>query len=184
MLNLTAIADLLLALIETQGHQIEIMEELLLHFDPSVYDPDALVLARAIQGEGAALFGAQRDEIAVWIAHTAYNRWEKPWWKRIDGMDCTFAARVEYDWHGTANVTDAEVEPWARRIAHRVLRERRRSGIDRANGALFAMTLDDLLTHGWQEQALEHQVRVFVAPNDQGVQFWFLDDHPEKGTGE
>jgi len=110
----------------------------------------------------------------------AYNRWQKPWWKQIDGVDCTFAARVDHDWHGTANVTEMEVEPWARRIAHRVAWERRRGGIDRANGALFAMTLDDLIRHEWQQGALDHVVHVIGAPSDPRVQFWFLTDHPGK----
>ena len=178
MINLLAIADLLSQLAEVQSQNAALLQEMALHFDPSLHDPDAIVLGRAIQGEGAARFGPHRDEVAIWIAHVAYNRWQQPYWKRIDGVDCTFGARVEKDWHGTQNVSEEDLQPWARRIAYQVLRERGRGGIDRANGALFAMTLDDLRTHEWAERALDVVIHVINAPDDPNVQYWFLTDYP------
>jgi hypothetical protein len=145
-------------------------------------DPDVVVLARAIQGEGAAMFGENRDSVAHWIAHTAMNRWGKPWWKRIDGADCTFGARVEKDWHGTENVSAEDVELWALRIAHQVLTDRRNGGIDRANGALFAMSLADLRTHDWLEEARKQVVHAIASPDDPMTQFWFLLKYPGEET--
>lgn len=178
MLNLLAISDLLTMLEQSHYDMASMYGELAMHLDPSLTDYDALVLAQAIQGEGAGDFGANQDQLAVWIAHTAFNRWEKPYWKRIGDVDCTFAARVEYDWHGTKRIAPDMVESWARRIAYRELRERRRGGVDQANGALHAMSLKDLRKHGWEERAREIVVHVIVHPGDPLVQFWFLSDFP------
>lgn len=184
MSELAAIAEALLLLAQTQQRDVgDLYFDLAAFLSPSLLDDDTVTLARAIQGEGAAMFGERRDEVAYWIAHTAINRWEVPRWRYIDGVDCTFASRVEYDWHGTVNVSEGQVEPWALRIAQSAIRSRRRGGIDRANGALFALSLDDLLKHEWREQALDHVVHVVIAPDDLHVQFWFLDDWPEKGDG-
>lgn len=168
---------LLLALAEKHVELGTQMAELALRLSDAHPPIDVLTLAQAIQGEGAALFGEERDRVATWIAHTAYNRWQKPYWKRIDGVDCTFAARVEYDWHGSANV-QGDVEPWAVRIAYQVLNDRRNGGEDQAKGALFAMTLTDLEEHGWMEHARSLVVDVIVHPDDPLVQFWFLSRFP------
>ena len=144
-------------------------------------DADVLMVARAIQGEGAALFGARRDELGEWIAHVAYNRYKKEWWQRIDGVPCTFAERTEYDFHGVALVPEEDVEPWAIRIAYAVLEERKAGGADGARGALFAMSLVDLQDNGWLDRAREVLVQVIGAPDDPLVQFWMLSDDPAKG---
>lgn len=180
MPDLLAISELLLAISETHAGLSELYSQLALHHtDPST-SIAVKTLARAIQGEEAGVFGEERETLAIWIVHTAINRYDKPWWKRIGGVDCTFSARVEYDWHGTKNVRLEDVEPWALHIAHQVLEERRAGGIDYANGALFAMTLADLESHGWLERARELVVNVIVSPDDPLVQFWFLSDDPGK----
>lgn len=181
MPDLTSISMFLLSLSETCQELSEACADL--SYQIYVSDSDVLALARAIQGEGAGLFGEEREALALWIAHTAYNRWEKPWWKRIDGVDCTFAARVEYDWHGIRNVAPENVELWALRIAHQVLMERRNGGTDQANGSLFAMTLDDLQHHDWTDQGREMLVHVIARPNRPLTQFWFMSGDPaEKET--
>jgi len=43
-------------------------------------DIDALYLARAIQGEGAASFGDMRDQVGTLIGEVAVNRLETGWW--------------------------------------------------------------------------------------------------------
>jgi hypothetical protein len=57
----------------------------------------AVMLARAIEGEGAGLF-ANRDEVGAWIAHTAINRTTKRWWTN----DITMTVRESF--HGYTNV--------------------------------------------------------------------------------
>jgi len=138
-------------------------------------DIDTLTLARAIQGEEAGHFGSRREELGTWIAHTAVNRWNKPWWKQIDGVPCTFASRIEYDWHGTALVE--QPEPWAVGIATRVLAERRSGGEDKARGALFAMSLEDLEYNRWTARAHQVKIHVIPAPTSR-AQFWFMSNDP------
>jgi hypothetical protein len=174
-------ATLLLSISESHADLSAAYAQLALHHMAPVYSVEVVTLARAIQGEGAALFGENRDEVATWIAHVAYNRWEKPWWKKIDGVDCTFSARIEQDWHGATDVRVEDLEAWALRIAHQTLDERRNGGYDRAKGALFAMTLVDLEFHEWLEQARQDVVHVIPASDDPLVQFWFLEAWPGPG---
>jgi hypothetical protein len=148
-------------------------------------DGDTLMVARAIQGEGAALFGARRDEMARWIAHVAYNRYEKDWWQFIDGVSCTFAERTEHDFHGTALVGEDELEPWAIRLAYEVMTARRAGGPDEARGALFAVSLDDIIASGWDDAAVRAlAVQIIHAPDDPATQFWFLTAWPKTEASE
>jgi hypothetical protein len=180
MTNLLA-AALILDQISTHLHDLgKLYEDLAAVMDPlRPVDIDVLTLARAIQGEEAGRFGDRREELGEWIAHTAWNRWEQPWWWTIDGEPCTFVQRVEKDWHGTRLVE--RPEPWAVAIAHRVLEEHRQGNReDKAQGALFAMTIADLTAHGWMERA--KQVRVHTVPalditSDQ-ADFWFMTTDP------
>jgi len=137
-------------------------------------DEDVWTVARAIQGEGAALFPRQRDELGAWIAHTAYNRWTKPWWRHQDGREWTLAERTAHDFHGTANVTTPA--PWALHIAHEVLSARRAGMGDITGGCLFMLSLVDLRVNGWIERARHKAVRVFKSTQDGGHQFWFFRD--------
>jgi len=181
MMELAALVALLAQMSETYHGLGDLCAETAALLDHNVVDEDALMLARAIQGEEAGIFGENRNELATWIAHTAVNRWEKPWWKEIDGVPCTFSERVEYDWHGVALVKEKDLEPWAIRIAHEVLDARRVGGPDRANGALFAMSSEDLFNHGWMEYALQVGVNIILCPDDPGVRYWFMTDDPAKG---
>ena len=113
---------------------------------------DILMLARAAHGEGARLFGKLRDEVAMWIVHTAINRSRKPWWNR--GV----ARETELAFHGTHNV---EVPAdWAIAIAVGSLA----CGHDYADGALFMLSGRDMV-----EQRLTHRqgeaVKSFVVGN-------------------
>jgi hypothetical protein len=139
-------------------------------------DAGVMMVARAVQGEGAAMFGPRRDEVGEWIAHIAFNRYEKEWWQEIDGVPCTFAERTEHDFHGVALVD--EPDNWAIRLAYEVITARREGGEDGARGALFAMTLEDLERHGWLERAREVLVQVVSAPDVPVRQFWFMFDDP------
>jgi len=154
-----------------------------IQYEPYV-DAGTLMVARAIQGEEAGRFGSQRSEFGRWIAHVAYNRYEKEWWQRIDGIPCTFAERTAVDFHGTALVPEDKVEAWALRIAQEVITERRDGGTDGTRGALFAMSFDDLQAHGWVEQAAKTVVRVFQSPTSSLVQFWFTVGDPGKEAGK
>ena len=184
MSSLAALSLLLAALSEAHADLGALYAELSAGINPSSIDGDVLVVARAIQGEEAGLFGSRRDELGEWIVHVAANRWAQPWWKQIDGLPCTFGARVEHDWHGTALVDSGEVEPWAVEIAYRVLEERRNGGKDQAQGTLFAMTLDDLRRHGWAERGREVLVHVIAAPDDPLVQFWMMSEDPAQEASE
>ena len=178
MPDLSALAALLLSLSELHHDLGQTYAQLAAALNPAgVVGADALALARAIQGEEAGRFGDRREELGELIAHTALNRWDKPWWHEIDGVPCTFEERVEYDWHGAALVDEEDLEPWAIRVAYRVMEARREGGEDLARGALFAMGLEDLQRHGWTEAAHQVLVRV-VAGEDPLVQFWFMSDHP------
>jgi len=162
------------------------------HLDPSgAVDEDVMMVARAIQGEGAAMFGARRDEVGEWIAHTAYNYWQRRWWDtdayrariadRI-GADCLRSEDVEMwmvvatQYNGTRLVDDPE--PWAIRLAHRVLEARRGDGADPTSACHFMLSLDDLQNHDWRGRA-EGMVRhVISAPDNLARQMWFFRRWP------
>lgn len=130
-------------------------------------EPDVLMVARAVQGEGCGLFN--RDECGRYLAHTIMNRWEKSYWREIDGVPVTFSDRVQYDWHGVVNVE--QPEPWALAIAAEVVTTRRNGGPDGAEGSLFMLSLRDLEANGWKERAEGMVVRRFVAD---GGELWFF----------
>jgi len=142
----------------------------------ATYDADTLMVARAIEGEGAEAFGLQRDEIARWIAHVAYNRYQQEWWQRIDGVPCTLAERTEHDFHGTANVETPAA--WAIEIAYDVLNDRRNQGRDITGGRVFMLSLQDLVDHGWADKAATMQPRKFISQDKPATQMWFLHDWP------
>ena len=133
-------------------------------------DPDILIVARAIQGEGCGLF-PNRDEVGRYLAHTIMNRWGKSWWRYIDGKPCTFEERVTKDWHGVANVEIPE--QWAVDIAREVVEARRAGGPDGGEGSLFMLSLEDLQAHPyWLERAEAMQPHKFIAEN--GAELWFF----------
>ena len=128
-------------------------------------DGDEVWLARAIQGEGAALFGPHRDEVGRYIAWTVYSRMGKPWWPH------TVRETVETAFHGTTLVDTPE--PWALELARAcVLRYRR--GQLKADGPLFMLSGADLDAQGIEREGLEVR-QVF---EHQGHQMWFLDGNP------
>lgn len=143
-------------------------------------DDGVMMVARAIQGEEAGLFGTRRDELGRWIAHVAYNRYEKPWWRLMDGVPITFAERTEIDFHGVALVDDPE--PWAIRLAHEVITARREGDGDATGGCLFMLSLDDLTGRDWMDRAERLVQHVISAPDDPLVQFWCFRLYP--GDGE
>ena len=159
-------------------------------------DADTLMLARAIQGEGAALFGARRDELARWIAHVAYNYWEKRWWdtpaylaalavflerESLGSDEVEMWMVTAQRFHGVALVPEDDLEPWAIRIAHEVMTARRAGGEDGARGALFAVSLDDIVAQGWDDAKVRALcVQYIHAPATPMRQFWFLSSWPEK----
>ena len=138
--------------------------ERLLSHRPNYTPADVVMLARAIQGEVAYLFGEQRDEVALWIAHTAINRAQKPWWNR------GIAKETEIAFHGVDNVESCHLEPWAIGIALAALMREE----DVACGAVFMLSGKDL-----KQQGLEHRkpeaVQVF---EHEGNDFYFFRDNP------
>jgi hypothetical protein len=108
---------------------------------------DLVVLACAIQGEGAHFFGEQRDLVGTWIAHTQMNYWEtgwwRPWWEeQYESYDPIFAVVTAHRWHGAVNVSIPD--EWAIKIAREaILREH-----DLARGAKFMLSGKDLATLG------------------------------------
>jgi len=97
---------------------------------------DVWMLARAIQGEGAALFGRLRDEVGLWIASTAINRTLRPWW------DQGIAKETETAFHGCKNV--ARPAPWAVAVALAALLNPN----DIARGCIFMLSGKDLHDQG------------------------------------
>ena len=193
MTDLAALAIALSALSEAHHELGALYADAAAHLDShGTVSADALMLARAIQGEGAALFGARRDEVGAWIVHTALNYWETGWWdtpeyraiiaKRIgvdhlDSEDVRFWMVVATQYHGTAIVA-GDPEPWAIRLAYNELEVRREGGPDKARGARFMLSFDDLRRHGWEEQARAVNVQILVSPLRPTTQFWFLRAYP------
>ena len=99
--------------------------------------PDEVWLARTIQGEGAALFGDQRDALARHIAWTVYSRMAKAWWPN------TVRETVESAFHGVVNVRDPE--PWALAVARECVLAYRRGQLQ-ADGPLFMLSGADMET--------------------------------------
>lgn len=74
---------------------------------------DELMLARAIQGEGAHLFGAQRDRVGLGIAFVALKR------LNAAPQGTTLRDVIEAGLYGWTNVD--EPEPWAFALAEQAL---------------------------------------------------------------
>lgn len=125
-------------------------------------DADVLMLARAIQGEGAAAFGPQRDEVGLWIGHTVLNLYEAPWQA---GRWPTVADVVLDRFHGHVNVL--EPADWALAIAHSVLRCDR----DPTCRAQAMLSLADLQAHDWpvREDIL---IRAFTTADGRQLRFY------------
>ena len=124
---------------------------------------DVILLAKAIEGEGAAFFGDQRDTVGMWIAHTALNRAAKPWWPSSVGEV------VKAAFHGYVNVV--EPSEWAIALA---LGSMERSQ-DWAEGALFMLSGRDLDALGISERA-KSAIAYFIGP--QGHEFYFFARWP------
>lgn len=123
---------------------------------PVFYDRESLMawfdgvvmLARAVQGEGAGLFGDQRDEVGTWIAHTVLNRVEHERWS----SDIEEVITEPGGFHGYVNVE--EPAPWAIGIALAAVRRQR----DVTGGALYMLSRHDLEDHNlFAGHALLHQ---------------------------
>ena len=98
-----------------------------------------LYLAKAIEGEGAGLF-ENRGEVGTWIAHTALNRVEDPWWPD------TVEEVVLEGFHGHVRVS--RPSDWAIALAGEAMS---RKG-DLAQGAVFVLSGEDLSAHGWSAE--------------------------------
>lgn len=125
-------------------------------------DDEVLWLARAIQGEGAALFGDNRDEVGLWIAHTALNRLNRerhPYWR---DKYATIVDVVRDAFHGVARVK--QPEPWAIELARQALNREE----DIAGGAVFMLSGADLKRHGWSSSSA---IQAFVSD---GHAFYFF----------
>lgn len=96
-------------------------------------------LARAIEGEGAGLFD-NREQVGTWIAHTVLNRVDSSWWPN------TVEAVVVAGFHGHVRVSDPA--DWAAELAREAMGRR----VDRARGALFMLSGDDLEARGWNAE--------------------------------
>jgi hypothetical protein len=114
---------------------------------PGQEDISVILLARAIEGEGAALFGDSRDEVGLWIGHTAMNRMAKPWWSD------TMVGVISKAFHGYINVQ--RPARWAVRLAKQAMERDE----DITDGALFMLSGQDLDGHGWPSSGA-HQVFV------------------------
>ena len=102
--------------------------------------PSVLYLARAIEGEGAGLF-ENRQEVGTWIAHTALNRLESPWWPD------TIEKVVLEGFHGHVRVS--RPSDWAIALAREAMA---RKG-DLAQGAVFVLSGEDLSANGWRAES-------------------------------
>jgi hypothetical protein len=101
--------------------------------------PAVLYLAKAVEGEGAGLF-ENREEVGTWIAHTALNRLEGPWWPD------TIEEVVREGFHGHVRVS--RPSDWAMEVAREAMA---RKG-DLARGAVFVLSGEDLRAHGWRAE--------------------------------
>jgi hypothetical protein len=102
--------------------------------------PAVLYLAKAIEGEGAGLF-ENREEVGTWIAHTALNRLEGPWWPD------TVEEVVLEGFHGHVRVS--RPSDWAVEVARGAMA---RKG-DLTRGAVFVLSGADLSAHGWRAES-------------------------------
>jgi hypothetical protein len=141
---------------------------------------DLVMLARAMAGEGAGLFGEERDEVALWIGHAALNYWETNWWmtkamlkamlanepeRLIRALNVHQSDVTKYRYHGTTNV---EKPPeWAIKLAARALH---RDG-DITQGAIFMLSGVDLKNMGKYDRRGE-AIRGFRGPK--GHEFYFF----------
>lgn len=108
---------------------------------------DAVLLARAVEGEGAGLF-SNRDEVGQWIAETAMNRTERKWWPH------DLITIVTRDFHGYVNCKVPQ--PWALVIAvQAILREG-----DMTGGAVFVMNGPDIAKLGADKA--DRAIKVFT----------------------
>jgi hypothetical protein len=98
-----------------------------------------LYLAKAVEGEGADLF-ENREEVGTWIAHTALNRVDDPWWPD------TVEEVVREGFYGHVRVRWPA--DWAINLAREAIA---REG-DLAQGSVFMLSGEDLRAHGWSTE--------------------------------
>jgi len=121
---------------------------------------DVLLLARAIQGEGAGLF-TDRALCGLWIGHTAVNLYQSDWQA---GRWASVADVVRDRFHGYVNVE--QPAQWALDIARQVLLEE-----DITGGAQAMLSLDDLRSHGWPLRD-DLLLRAFTADDGRQLRFY------------
>lgn len=101
---------------------------------------DVTLMARAIQGEGAALFGTEAETVADWIGHTVLNLFEAPWQA---GRWGTPGAVVADRFPGYVSVLQPMA--WAREAAKKCLARDK----DITGGAEAMLRQSDLERHKW-----------------------------------
>lgn len=99
---------------------------------------DVWALGRAVQGEGAELFGSQREEVGAWLAHAAVNFHEAGW------QPGTLAEQVEQRYHGVRNCDVPAL--WALRLARQAIERE----ADVTSGAMFVLSGQDLRVAGME----------------------------------
>lgn len=119
------------------------------------------LIARAIQGEGAGLFGNDRDQVGLWIGHTVMNLYNAKW---QGGRWETPGDVVTSRFHGYVNVI--EPEAWAVNLARLAMVQG-----DITGGAVAMLSGDDLKAHGWPSRN-DILLRAFVAPTGQQLRFY------------
>jgi len=121
---------------------------------------DVLLLARAIQGEGAGLF-TDREQVGLWIGHTAVNLYQSNWqggrWESVADV-------VRDRFHGYVNVK--QPAQWAIDLAEKAL-----SGFDITNDAQAMLSLADLRAHGWPLRD-DLLLRAFTTPDGRQLRFY------------
>jgi len=121
---------------------------------------DVLLLARAIQGEGAGLF-TERAMVGLWIGHTAVNLYRSDWQA---GRWASVADVVRDRFHGYVNVE--QPAQWAIDLAEKAL-----SGFDITDDAQAMLSLADLHAHGWPLRD-DLLLRAFTTPDGRQLRFY------------
>lgn len=123
---------------------------------------DVVLMARAIEGEGAGGFGNKRAHVALWVGHAIMNLYEAKWQR---GRWPTPGAVVEDRFHGYVRVK--EPADWSLMIAHACLQRRH----DITGAALAMLSAADLRAHKWPLRD-DILLRAFTAPSGAALRFY------------